>query len=161
MDSWLIILLHDRLIISRGVELESTIQLKSKDSGDEKVKQRFQVKIWTFSVNAKLCLETFVLQENENKRSVINNEALAFALAYTNAMFLASSVVMSFFLLRYFATSLSCFQLCVHYLGMHDELLAGRNLRKWITRSARLVRASSSFTSRLSKENEQFLWASK
>ena len=41
-----------------------------------------------------------VLQEAEAKRSAINQEALALSLAYTNAIFLASIVIATFFILR-------------------------------------------------------------
>mmetsp|Transcript_57694 Transcript_57694/g.151828 ORF Transcript_57694/g.151828 Transcript_57694/m.151828 type:complete len:186 (+) Transcript_57694:52-609(+) len=72
--------LRNRLIAIRGIELESTIQLKNKDSMDEKAKLK--------------------LQEAESKRTAINQESLALALSYTNSMFLATSVIVEFLILR-------------------------------------------------------------
>jgi len=69
-----------RLINKRGIELASSIQLKIKDSQDEKAKLRLKVA--------------------EKERSEVDNEALALSLSTTNAYFLAVLVLATFFVLR-------------------------------------------------------------
>mmetsp|Transcript_2628 Transcript_2628/g.5290 ORF Transcript_2628/g.5290 Transcript_2628/m.5290 type:complete len:178 (+) Transcript_2628:52-585(+) len=69
-----------KLLKSRGVELESTSQLKLKDAGDERVKAK--------------------LKEADKQRSLINAEALAVSLAHTNSLFLFVVVLMSFWIMR-------------------------------------------------------------
>jgi len=69
-----------RLINKRGIELQSSIQLKVKDSTDEKAKLR--------------------LKAAEKQRSEIDMEALALSLSTTNAFFLFFLVCITFFVLR-------------------------------------------------------------
>jgi len=72
--------LRDRLIKSRGIELESTARLKQKGEMDERTKNK--------------------LKEAERKRSEINWEALSLALSSTNSLFLIVFMGLAFFILR-------------------------------------------------------------